>query len=69
MISLLKKYRIDWLPMFLLVLSAGSIFFVFFRKELLYLTLFVFGSLFLVKYFSKNNLTTLTLLSFFFFRF
>ena len=69
MISLLKKYRMDWLPMFLLVLSAGSIFFVFFRKELLYLTLFVFGSLFLVNYIFKNTLTTLILLSFFFFSF
>lgn len=55
----LKKYNIDWLPMFLLVLSAGSIFFVFFRKDLLYLTLFVFGGLFFTKIFLRKTLVPL----------
>ena len=63
----LKKYNFDWLPMLLLVLSAGSLFFVFFRKELLYLTLIVFGGLFFTKYFFKNMVITLVVLCLLFF--
>ncbi len=63
----LNKPKLDWLPMFLLILSAGSIYFVFLRKELLYLTLFVFGGLFFIKHAFRNTLTSLFILVFLFF--
>lgn len=69
MIRFLSRFKTDWLPMLLLVLSAGSIFFVFFRKELLYLTLIVFGYLFLAKFLYKKTLTTLAMLCVIFFSF
>lgn len=51
----LKKYNFDWLPMLLLTLSAGSLLFVFFRKEMLYTILVVFAGLLFFKNIFKSE--------------
>ena len=72
----LKKYNFNWLPMLLLLLSGGSLGFVFFRKELLFLIFFYFLILFFISGLYKNELikffqllslfTTLLLVNFYF---
>jgi hypothetical protein len=55
----LKQLSFSWLPMLFLVLTAGSMLFVFFRKEMLYFAFFLFTTLLLVKGFYKNELLVL----------
>jgi hypothetical protein len=52
----LKQLSLSWLPMLFLVLTAGSMLFVFFRKEMLYFVFFLFSSLFLAKHIYKREL-------------
>jgi hypothetical protein len=52
----LKQLSLSWLPMLFLVLTAGSVLFVFFRKEMLYFAFFLFSSLFIVKHIYKREL-------------
>lgn len=52
----LKKYNLKWFPMFLLLISAGSLGFVFFRKELLFFTFFLFVVLFFIRGLYKGEI-------------
>ena len=52
----LKKYNLKWLPMLLLSISAGSLAFVFFRKELLFVTFSLFAILFFIRGLYKTDL-------------
>jgi len=52
----INKLKFSLFPMFVLMLSAGSIFYVFFRKELLYFTFFLFAGLFFFKCFYKKEI-------------
>ena len=54
-----KYFSLSWIPILLLVLTGGSLVFVFFRKEVLYLTLFFFAGLFIYKSFFKNEIIKL----------
>lgn len=52
----LRKYNFNWLPMLLLMISAGSIGFVFFRKELLFILFFLFTFLFFLRGLYKDEI-------------
>ena len=52
----LKKYNFNWFPMLLLLFSAGTIGYVFFRKELLFVIFFLFLILFFIRGLFKNEL-------------
>ncbi len=52
----LKNLKFSWLPMLFLALTAGSMIFVFFRKEMLYFVFFLFSSLFVIKNLYKREL-------------
>ena len=52
----LKNLKFSWLPMLFLALTAGSMIFVFFRKEMLYFVFFLFLSLFVIKNLYKREL-------------
>lgn len=52
----LKHLKFSWLPMLFLVLTAGSMLFIFFRKEMLYFAFFLFSSLFVIKNLYKREL-------------
>ena len=56
MIIALKHLRFSWLPMLFLVLTAGSMLFIFFRKEMLYFAFFLFFFLFFIKNLYKREL-------------
>ena len=56
MIIASKHLKFSWLPMLFLVLTAGSMLFIFFRKEMLYFAFFLFFSLFLIKNLFKREL-------------
>ena len=51
-----KHLKFSWLPMLFLVLTAGSMVFIFFRKEMLYFVFFLFSSLFVIKNLYKREL-------------
>ena len=52
----LKKYNFNWFPMLMLLLSAGTLGFVFFRNELLFVIFFFFLILFFIRGLYKNEL-------------
>ena len=52
----LKKTFASWLPMLFLLLTGGSLLFVFFRKELLYFIFFLFLTLLSLKHIYKREL-------------
>ena len=52
----LKNLKFSWLPLLFLALTAGSMIFVFFRKEMLYFVFFLFSSLFVIKNLYKREL-------------
>ena len=56
MIIASKHLKFSWLPMLFLVLTAGSMLFIFFRKEMLYFAFFLFFSLFVIKNLFKREL-------------
>ena len=56
MIIASKYLKFSWVPMLFLVLTAGSMVFIFFRKEMLYFAFFLFFSLFIIKNLFKREL-------------
>ena len=55
--KIVSKYlKLSWLPMLFLVLTGGSMLFIFFRKEMLYFAFFLFSSLFVIKNLYKREL-------------
>ena len=52
-----KNLDFSWLSMLFLVLTGGSMLFVFFRKEMLYFAFFLFSTLFFVKNLYKRELS------------
>ena len=51
-----KSLDFSWdFDAFFLVLTAGSMIFVFFRKEMLYFAFFLFSTLFFIKIFTKES--------------
>ena len=55
----LKNIKFSWFPMLFLVLTAGSMLFIFFRKEMLYFAFFLFTTLYLAKNLYKRELLIL----------
>ncbi len=51
-----KSLDFSWISMLFLVLTAGSMIFVFFRKEMLYFAFFLFSTLFFIKNLYKREL-------------
>ena len=51
-----KSLDFSWISMLFLVLTAGSMIFVFFRKEMLYFAFFLFSTLFFIKNLYKKEL-------------
>ena len=51
-----KSLDFSWISMLFLVLTAGSMIFVFFRKEMLYFAFFLFFFLFFIKNLYKREL-------------
>ena len=51
-----KHLKFSWLPMLFLVLTGGSMLFIFFRKEMLYFAFFLFSFLFVIKNLYKREL-------------
>ena len=51
-----KHLKFSWLPMLFLVLTGGSMLFIFFRKEILYFSFFLFFSLFVIKNLYRREL-------------